>query len=104
MSSYDDRWAEILRTDPPPVNPFRDKWNSLICNFGFSYSCLFCNKCPYGEYWKIPSEDEQAPEYRKFLRDTEEWEKRHPDWEEIVMNCSIEVNFGALEGTDDDSS
>lgn len=48
-----------------PKNPLEEKWNRLypqipkpeysqVCD---GYSCMWCGRCPKGEYFKIPEED-----------------------------------------------
>ena len=52
----------------PPPNPLEEKWEKLYpaCGSGATYKCIYCGKCPYGEYWKVPEEDRDAYNaYRK---------------------------------------
>jgi hypothetical protein len=48
-----------------PKNPLKEKWDKLyppipkveysqVCD---GYSCMWCGRCPNGEYWKVPEED-----------------------------------------------
>lgn len=42
----------------PPPNPLAEKWKKLYPSCGSGgYKCMYCGKCPYGEYWKVPEED-----------------------------------------------
>lgn len=54
--------------DDYPKNPLKEKWdrlyppiimpqNSQVCD---GYSCMWCGRCPRGEYWKVPEEDKEA--------------------------------------------
>lgn len=61
----------------PPANPLKDKWDKLyppvpmpqysqVCD---GYSCMWCGRCPSGELWQVPEEDEAAWEaYQAKLR------------------------------------
>ena len=40
--------------DPPISQEYRDMMNELKCSTGPEYSCMFCGRCPYGEYFKCP--------------------------------------------------
>lgn len=66
----------------PPENPLKDKWAKLypptpmpqysqVCD---GYSCMWCGRCPRGEYWKIPEEDREVykayvDEYNQYIID-----------------------------------
>lgn len=42
----------------PPRNPLEEKWEKLYPSCGSGgYKCMYCGKCPHGEYWKVPEED-----------------------------------------------
>ena len=45
----------------PPRSPLKEKWERLYptCE-SMGYGCIFCGKCPCGDYWKIPEEDKDA--------------------------------------------
>ena len=60
------------------LNPLFDKWarqyypepkaeNDQTCD---GYSCMWCSRCPRGEYWKCPAED--LEEYRKYILDLQD--------------------------------
>jgi len=74
---------EILNNDGTsmvdyPENPLKEKWSKLyppspmpqfsqVCD---GYSCMWCGRCPRGEYWKVPEEDKEVWEaYQKELYD-----------------------------------
>ena len=71
----------------PPKNPLQEKWNKLyppipkpehsqVCD---GYSCMWCGRCPRGEYWKVPEEDREI--WEQYQR---EWaaylEAHNPNW------------------------
>ncbi len=78
--------------DPPPVNALVQKWREKYpvepCA-GMSYSCMFCGRCPSGDYWKVPEEDkvEQAEWEKKFAA----WAARHPEYPQILFEQEIEI-------------
>lgn len=57
-----------------PQNPLKEKWDKLyppipmpqysqVCD---GYSCMWCGRCPEGEYWEVPEEDKEIWEqYRE---------------------------------------
>lgn len=63
-----------------PENPLKEKWDKLyppkpmpqysqVCD---GYSCMWCGRCPEGEYWEVPEEDKEIWEqYREQLREYE---------------------------------
>lgn len=83
---------KVFENDPIPKNPLKDKWDKkypIIPRTCDGYSCMFCNQCPSGEYWKCPEED--LEEYTAYLKKFEEWEKRHPNYlEELEFEIKIE--------------
>jgi hypothetical protein len=62
----------------PPRNPLEDKWRKLyppipmpqhsqVCD---GYSCMWCNRCPEGDDWKVPEEDKEVWEqYQEQIRE-----------------------------------
>lgn len=43
--------------DPPMTSEYRAMIKKLkTCDTGIGYDCMFCNKCPYGDYFKCPDE------------------------------------------------
>lgn len=89
MSDYAD--------DPMPVNPLKEKWDREYpkgnCK-GWGYGCMFCDDCPKGEYWVVPTEDIDV--YADYMEALNEWYKRHPEFHDRVMN--IEIELGEPEG------
>ena len=63
----------------PPTNPLTEKWEQLypVCKNGLSYRCMFCNKRPYGDYWKVPKEDMEI--YEEYKREYDEYLRAHND-------------------------
>ena len=75
---------EIVNEDGTPLdferpkNPLEEKWNRLypptpmpqfsqVCD---GYSCMWCGRCPRGDYWKVPEEDKEVWEdYQKQCRE-----------------------------------
>ena len=60
----------------PPKNPLKEKWEASYppCQDNFDYHCMFCDKCHYGDYWKVPEEDkkiwgEYVKEYTEYMRE-----------------------------------
>ena len=60
----------------PPKNPLAEKWEKLYppCNTS-GYSCMFCRKCPHGDYWKVPEEDTDT--YNKYIQDLHQYNADH---------------------------
>lgn len=70
----------------PPENPLKEKWDRLypptpnpqasqVCD---GYSCMWCGRCPRGEYWKVPEEDKEV--YEQYKKDFEAYMREHnPD-------------------------
>lgn len=68
--------TELLNDDgtvfDPPVNPLKEKWDKLYpptkdgqpC---WGHRCMFCHRCPMGDYWKCPDEDRDI--YDKYLEE-----------------------------------
>lgn len=62
----------------PPKNPLVEKWAKLyppvpkpyysqVCD---DYSCMWCDRCPKGEGWKVPEEDKEIyAQYKKEFND-----------------------------------
>ena len=66
-----------------PKNPLEEKWAKLypptpmpqfsqVCD---GYSCMWCGRCPHGEYWKVPEEDKEV--YADYCRELREYDKIH---------------------------
>lgn len=82
MGKYEDILCTILNEDDtefhPPENPLKEKWSILYpayprpntpqaCD---GYGCMFCGRCPKGEYWEVPEEDRKVwEEYQKQLKE-----------------------------------
>ena len=69
--------------DDYPRNPLKEKWNKLypptpmpkyseVCD---GYSCMWCGRCPYGEYWKVPKEDLEI--YEADLKEVHDYNVLH---------------------------
>ena len=61
---------EILNEDgtkfDPPINPISEKYKRNCID----YTCMYCGRCPHGDYWKVPEEDrEEYEKYRKIIND-----------------------------------
>ena len=67
----------------PPVNPLWEKWEKLypptpmpqysqVCN---GYTCMWCDRCPSGDYWEVPEEDREA--YEEHSKKVTEYMKLH---------------------------
>lgn len=61
-----------------PENPLKEKWAKLYPptqkyesgEYCLGYSCISCDKCPYGTDWKVPEEDKDVwEEYQKRFRE-----------------------------------
>lgn len=66
-----------------PENPLKEKWDaayppipmpqySQVCD---GYSCMWCNRCPRGGYWKVPDEDKEL--WDKYQCQIRECQERH---------------------------
>lgn len=61
-----------------PKNPLKEKWDKLyppipmpqysqVCD---GYSCMWCDRCPHGDRWKVPEEDKEIFEqYQEQIRE-----------------------------------
>lgn len=60
----------------PPPNPLKEKWAELYpgCDV-IGYKCMFCGKCPLGDYWKVPEEDRDV--WRAYLQDVRQYHIDH---------------------------
>ena len=67
----------------PPVNPLKEKWEKLypptsmpqysqVCD---GYSCMWCGRCPHGDYWKCPEEDKEV--YEQYIKERREYTELH---------------------------
>ena len=84
----------------PPVNPLKEKWDKLypptpkpqysqVCD---GYSCMWCGRCPNGDYWKVPEEDKDI--YDKWYKEYTDYCDSHGG----ILNGEITVNFNLLKG------
>ena len=48
----EEKWARLYPPTPDPKA-------SQVCD---GYSCMWCGRCPHGEYWKVPEEDKEVYE------------------------------------------
>lgn len=46
------------RYQPPEIEPYKKLITERFppCKYGASYQCMFCGKCPSGDYFKWPAE------------------------------------------------
>lgn len=76
--------AALYPDDPMPVNPLWKKWAERypaipdpeakqVCD---AFSCAWCGRCPHGEYWLCPEEDQET--FKQYLKDFAAWQSRHP--------------------------
>ena len=67
----------------PPKNPLKEKWDKLypptpmpyysqVCD---GYSCMWCGRCPSGDYWKVPEEDKDI--YDKWYKEYNDYCDSH---------------------------
>ena len=78
---------------PPLTDAYAEALDRMMtCSTGPSYSCMFCNKCPYGEYFKWPAELEEVREAQ--TRAVLEYMKAHGNdsWEDLYI--AIELDPG----------
>ena len=87
-------WLDGTTFDPPK-NPLKEKWDKLypptpipqysqVCD---GYSCMWCGRCPSGDYWKVPEEDKEVYEM---------WQKEYDDYCNShggLMNLLVEINI-----------
>lgn len=84
----------------PPENPLKEKWAKLYppCNLSdlgsFDYSCLFCNKCPNGEHWRVPEEDKEV--WMQHQLDVKAYIKDHGGLGELWLELNIDYNLAAI--------
>ena len=76
-----------------PENPLIEKWTKLypatpmpqfsqVCD---GYSCMWCDRCPKGEYWEVPDDDKEI--WEEYQRQVEEYLKIHnPSLSDIIKN------------------
>lgn len=86
--------------DDFPVNPLEEKWAKLyppvpmpqfsqVCD---GYSCMWCSRCPRGDYWKVPEEDQAI--WNEYQKQIQEYHKVHnPSFAEMVNNILKETEF-----------
>lgn len=53
--------------DPPISREYKELMHKLKCDTGPDYSCMFCGRCPYGEYFKCPPEFQPIMDRQKDL-------------------------------------
>lgn len=58
-----DTYMTVVNDDGTEFNPpMLPEYNALIdkyiCKSGFDYGCMYCNRCPLGDYFN-PTDDEQ---------------------------------------------
>lgn len=96
-------WEDGTKFDPP-VNPLKDKWailyppipkpnNSQVCD---EYSCMWCERCPKGSYWKCPEEDKEI--YDKWQKEYCDYMESHGGFAKMYV-CLDEIKdiiFGGL--------
>jgi hypothetical protein len=81
----------------PPENPLLEKWNKLypptkkpeysqVCD---GYSCMWCGRCPHGEYWKVPEED--VDEYNEWLWKKEQYIQEHGGMDNVFIPMQMSV-------------
>ena len=75
----------------PPKNPLKEKWERLypptpkpefsqVCD---GYSCMYCGRCPNGDYWECPEEDIEV--FTQWQRDVQEYYKTRNNLLDEVM-------------------
>ena len=78
-----------------PINPLIEKWKKEFPMMDVcyeidkskieNYTCLTCDKCQYGEFFKIPKEDLKI--YKEYLHELNEYDKIHnPKIYELKVN------------------
>ncbi len=63
-----------------PEFPLKEKWDRLYpptkdgepC---WGYRCMYCHRCPSGEYWKVPEEDKEV--WEQYQIKVREYNKIH---------------------------
>ena len=59
-NSLAEKWKHLYPPTPMPQY-------SQVCD---GYSCVFCGRCPRGDYWKVPEEDKEIwAGYQKQLKE-----------------------------------
>lgn len=78
MISFENVNEDGTSIDNFPKNPLAEKWKHLypptpmpqysqVCD---GYSCMWCGRCPRGDYWKVPDEDKEVwAGYQKQLKE-----------------------------------
>lgn len=61
----------------PPTNPLINKYppipdGTTVCD---GYSCMWCGRCPMGEYWKVPEEDRDT--YEGYVKELDSYIREH---------------------------
>lgn len=90
---------EIINEDGTPIdfeypkNPLEKKWSKLyppiprpqysqVCD---GYSCMWCERCPQGRYWKVPEEDKEV--WKQYQKQIREYDRIHnPHLYELYCN------------------
>lgn len=89
----------------PPENPLKEKWlkeypptphplESQVCD---GYSCMWCGRCPEGDYWKCPEEDKEI--YDKFHKEYLDYINEHGGFGNLIFDINqkeLEKHFENL--------
>lgn len=60
----------------PPRNPLADKWERLYPSCATDiYRCMYCSKCPHGDYWEVPEEDKEV--YDAYIQTVRQYNLEH---------------------------
>ena len=90
----------------PPENPLKEKWKekypkipdtlaSQVCD---GYSCMWCGRCPDGDYWKVPEEDKEA--YDKYKAEYDKYIDSHGGIENLNISVDLKKYFDLKEAYD----
>ena len=90
----------------PPSNPLWNKWlekyppcpmpeYSQVCD---GYSCMWCGRCPHGDYWKVPEEDKEV--YDKWQVEYNNYMDKHGGIEKVLCVIDDEAIKGFLDNKD----
>ena len=84
------KWRDGSKYEPPE-NPLKDKWEKLypsvpkpeysqVCD---DYSCMWCERCPKGEYWEVPDEDKAV--YQHYMTELYTYIEKHGGIENLIL-------------------